>query len=157
MPLQNTHRPRHRWSSSIRQDTISDPLMNRIDLTLFVITKGMTKAEDRYDVKTTHIEVSERMCKRDAATAPNVRDRVPHVITKACIGAKVHERADDLIYVLENNIPIDAQYYLENQIRDPLLRIFEPILKKAREVLLQGNHTISKTIYPPSNIGTVKF
>lgn len=139
------------------KNTISDLLMNRIDLSLLVISKGMTKAEDRYDVKTAHIEVSERMCKRDAATAPNVRDRVPYVITKAAKGAKVHERADDLIYVLENNIPINAQYYLENQIRDPLLRIFEPILKKAREVLLQGNHTISKTISPPSNIGTVKF
>ncbi len=44
----------------------------------------------------------------------------------------------DPIYVLENNIPIDTQYYLENQLSKPLLRIFEPILgeKKAESVLL---------------------
>jgi hypothetical protein len=45
----------------------------------------------------------------------------------------------DPIYVLENNIPIDMQYYLENQLSKPLLRIFEPILgdKKAESVLLR--------------------
>lgn len=44
----------------------------------------------------------------------------------------------DPIYVLENNIPIDTQYYLENQLSKPLLRIFEPILgeSKASSVLL---------------------
>ena len=40
--------------------------------------------------------------------------------------------------MLENNIPIDTQYYLDNQISKPLLRIFEPILgeKKAESELL---------------------
>ena len=44
----------------------------------------------------------------------------------------------DPIYVLENNIPIDTEYYLENQLSKPLLRIFEPVLgeKKAESVLL---------------------
>lgn len=44
----------------------------------------------------------------------------------------------DPIYVLENNIPIDTQYYLEQQLSKPLLRIFEPILgeSKAESVLL---------------------
>ena len=44
----------------------------------------------------------------------------------------------DPIYVLENSIPIDTVYYLENQLSKPLLRIFEPILgeKKAESVLL---------------------
>ena len=40
--------------------------------------------------------------------------------------------------MLDNHIPIDTQYYLENQLSKPLLRIFEPILgdKKAESVLL---------------------
>ena len=40
--------------------------------------------------------------------------------------------------MLENNIPIDTQYYLENQLSKPLMRIFEPILgeKRAESVLL---------------------
>lgn len=51
----------------------------------------------------------------------------------------------DPIYVLENNIPIDASYYLENQLSKPLLRIFEPILgNNAESILLHGEHTRTK-------------
>lgn len=47
-------------------------------------------------------------------------------------------RPQDPIYVLDNNIPIDTEYYLDNQLSKPLMRIFEPILgeKKAESVLL---------------------
>ena len=43
------------------------------------------------------------------------------------------------MYVLDNNVPIDTKYYLENQISKPLLRIFEPILgdAKAESILLR--------------------
>ena len=43
-------------------------------------------------------------------------------------GAAAYEKSEDPIYVLENNIPIDTKYYLENQLSNPLMRIFEPIL-----------------------------
>ncbi|KAE8733567.1 DNA polymerase delta catalytic subunit [Hibiscus syriacus] len=139
------------------KNTISDLLMNRMDLSLFVITKGLTKTGDDYEVKAAHVELAERMRKRDAATAPNVGDRVPYVIIKAAKGAKAYERSEDPIYVLENNIPIDPQYYLENQISKPLLRIFEPILKNASKELLHGSHTRSISISTPSNSGIMKF
>lgn len=40
--------------------------------------------------------------------------------------------------MLDNNIPIDTKYYLDQQISKPLLRIFEPIFgeRKAESVLL---------------------
>ncbi|XP_002983728.2 DNA polymerase delta catalytic subunit isoform X2 [Selaginella moellendorffii] len=136
---------------------ISDLLMNRMDLSLLVITKGLTKTGDDYAVKAAHVELAERMRKRDAATAPNVGDRVPYVIIKAAKGAKAYERSEDPIYVLENNIPIDPQYYLENQLSKPLLRIFEPILKNASKELLHGSHTRSVYITTPSNSGIMKF
>ncbi|KAF3773986.1 DNA polymerase delta catalytic subunit, partial [Nymphaea thermarum] len=106
-----------------------------------------------------------KIVRRDAATAPNVGDRVPYVIIKAAKGAKEHcsgakqayEKSEDPIFVLENNIPIDHQYYLENQISKPLLRIFEPILKNAEEELLHGSHTRAISISTPSNSGIMKF
>ncbi|KAL8166299.1 hypothetical protein V2J09_007798 [Rumex salicifolius] len=139
------------------KDTISDLLMNRLDLSLLVITKGLTKSGDDYDVKTAHVELAERMRKRDAATAPSIGDRVPYVIIKAAKGAKAYEKSEDPIYVLENNIPIDAQYYLENQISKPLLRIFEPIMKNASKELLTGSHTRAISISTPSAGGIMKF
>ncbi|KAK1264132.1 DNA polymerase delta catalytic subunit [Acorus gramineus] len=139
------------------KNIISDLLMNRMDLSLLVITKGLTKTGDDYAVKAAHVELAERMRKRDAATAPNVGDRVPYVIIKAAKGAKAYEKSEDPIYVLENNIPIDPQYYLENQISKPLLRIFEPILKNASKELLHGSHTRAVSISTPSNSGIMKF
>ncbi|KAG5019453.1 hypothetical protein JHK87_015308 [Glycine soja] len=139
------------------KNAISDLLMNRMDLSLLVITKGLTKTGDDYEVKAAHVELAERMRKRDAATAPNVGDRVPYVIIKAAKGAKAYERSEDPIYVLENNIPIDPHYYLENQISKPILRIFEPILKNASKELLHGSHTRSISISTPSNSGILRF
>ncbi|KAF7239738.1 DNA polymerase delta catalytic subunit [Varanus komodoensis] len=62
-------------------------------------------------------------------------------------GAVAHAK-EDPIYVLENNLPIDTQYYLEQQLAKPLLRIFEPILGegKAQNDLLKGEHTRCKTV-----------
>ncbi|VFQ91089.1 unnamed protein product [Cuscuta campestris] len=139
------------------KNTISDLLKNRMDLSLLVITKGLTKTGDDYEVKTAHVELAERMRKRDAATAPTVGDRVPYVIIKGAKGAKAYEKSEDPIYVLENNIPIDPHYYLENQISKPLLRIFEPILKNASKELLQGSHTRSLSISTPSNSWIMKY
>ncbi|KAF0894590.1 hypothetical protein E2562_001890 [Oryza meyeriana var. granulata] len=139
------------------KNTISDLLMNRVDLSLLVITKGLTKTGEDYAVKAAHVELAERMRKRDAATAPTVGDRVPYVIIKAAKGAKAYEKSEDPIYVLDNNIPIDPQYYLENQISKPLLRIFEPILKNASKELLHGSHTRAVSISTPSNSGIMKF
>lgn len=139
------------------KSTISDLLKNRLDLSLLVITKGLTKTGDNYEVKAAHVELAERMRKRDSGSAPGVGDRVPYVIIKAAKGSKAYEKSEDPIYVLDNNLPIDPDYYLHNQIKKPILRIFEPILKDAEKELLHGSHTRSISISTPSNGGIMKF
>lgn len=68
-------------------------------------------------------------------SAPALGDRVAYVIIKGIKGAAAYEKSEDPLYVLENNIPIDTKYYLENQLSKPLLRIFEPILgEKANQL-----------------------
>lgn len=46
-----------------------------------------------------------------------------------------YDKSEDPIYVLENNVPIDTRYYLDNQLSKPLLRIFEPILGEKAQTL----------------------
>ncbi|KAJ1678534.1 DNA-directed DNA polymerase delta, partial [Spiromyces aspiralis] len=84
-------------------------------------------------------------------------DRVPYVIIQAGKGAKAYERAEDPIYVLENNIPIDNRYYLENQLTKPLQRIFEPILGSRVESLFNGSHTRTIHVNAPSKGGLMNF
>lgn len=55
--------------------------------------------------------------------------------SQAAKGAKAWEKAEDPIYALEHNLPIDCQHYLEHHLSLPLTRIFEPIMKNAKELL----------------------
>ena len=88
---------------------------------MLVITKGLGKktntapAEEgktqtsntNYHAKQAHVELAERMRKRDEATAPSVGDRVAYVMIKAAKGSKGYEKSEDPLYVLQNNLPID--------------------------------------------------
>jgi DNA polymerase delta subunit 1 len=100
--------------------------------------QGLTQDADEYENKAAHVELAKKMKKRDPATAPAVGDRVPYVIVKAAKGAKGYEKAEDPIYALRNNLPIDCQHYLDHHLAQPLLRLFEPILKNPKELLTGG-------------------
>ncbi|KAF3846592.1 hypothetical protein F7725_003670 [Dissostichus mawsoni] len=134
------------------KEVISDLLCNRIDISQLVITKELTRTAQEYAGKQAHVELAERMRKRDAGSAPNLGDRVPYVIIKATKGVAAYMKS-------ENNIPIDTQYYLEQQLSKPLLRIFEPILgeSKAENILLKGDHTRCKTVLTSKIGGLMAF
>ncbi|KAL8284175.1 hypothetical protein RQP46_004924 [Phenoliferia psychrophenolica] len=134
---------------------ISDLLQNKVDLSQLVITKALAKAD--YQNKQAHVELAERMRKRDAGSAPALGDRVAYVIIKGTKDARAYEKSEDPLYVLENNVPIDTKYYLENQLSKPLLRIFEPILGDKASSLLSGDHTRTVSIVAPTIGGLMKF
>ncbi len=156
---------------------ISDLLCNKLDLSLLVISKSLGKgaSSEDYAAKQAHVELAERMRKRDPTSAPAVGDRVPYVIIKVPIiklhsitscmtchhselhdystppylisslslssplivppsfpsqaakGAPNYEKSEDPIWVLEKDIPIDASYYLENQLKQVSIPLSHPI------------------------------
>nr|XP_019534411.2 DNA polymerase delta catalytic subunit [Aedes albopictus] len=127
------------------KQTIADLLCNRIDISQLVITKELAKSD--YAAKQAHVELANKMKKRDPGSAPKLGDRVPYVIINAAKNTPAYQKAEDPIYVLENCVPIDSKYYLENQLSKPLLRIFEPILgDKAESILLRGDHTRTRSV-----------
>lgn len=121
-----------------------------------VITKALAKSD--YTAKQAHVELAERMRKRDAGSAPSLGDRVAYVMIKGAADTRNFERSEDPIYVLEHNVPIDTKFYLDNQLAKPLERIFVPILgeTKARS-LLAGDHTRSISVAAPTVGGLMKF
>ncbi|PLW20358.1 hypothetical protein PCASD_21942 [Puccinia coronata f. sp. avenae] len=137
------------------KQVISDLLQNRIDLSQLVITKALAKAD--YAAKQAHVELAKRMKKRDAGSAPALGDRVAYVIIKGAKDARAYEKSEDPLYVLENNIPIDTKYYLDNQLSKPLMRIFEPILGEKSSSLLSGDHTRVVSIATPTQGGLMGF
>lgn len=122
------------------KDTVRDLYMDRIDLSQLVISKSITKSESKYLAKQAHVELAERMRKRDSTNAPGLGERVAYVIVKGNKGMAAHERSEDPLYVLEKGLMIDKEYYIENQLSKPIARLFEPIMDDV-ETLLKGDHT----------------
>ena len=141
---------------------VSDLLQDRIDMSQLIITKELgkktqgqeeeelkskkntknkTESKNVYNSKVPHVMLADKMRERDPATAPNIGDRVPFVIVKAHKNAKVYERAENPLYVLEHRLEIDYNYYLDHQLKKPLIRLFEPILKDPNKDLFSGEHT----------------
>jgi len=130
---------------------IADLLQNKMDISRLVITKSLNKGaeyalglggkKEDYKMKQAHVELAARMKQRDPGSAPQMGDRVPYVIITGAKGAANFEKAEDPIYVLENNMPIDCKWYLSNQLSKPLTRIFEPIIGDVDKNLLKGDHT----------------
>ncbi|XP_058715720.1 DNA polymerase delta catalytic subunit [Poecile atricapillus] len=141
------------------QEVISDLLCNRIDISQLVITKELTRAASAYSAPQAHVALAERLRRRDPGSAPSLGDRVPYVIVSGARGQAAYTRSEDPVFALEQNLPIDTRYYLEQQLSRPLLRIFEPILGegRAQAVLLQGEHTRCKTLLTSRSGGLSAF
>jgi DNA polymerase delta subunit 1 len=118
---------------------VASLLQNKLDLSLLVISKALSKEGKEYAGKQAHVELAKKLHKRDVANAPGIGDRVPYVIVQARKGARAYEKAEDPLFVLEKNIPLDYEYYIENQLRQPVTRIFRPIMKDPGQ-LFAGKH-----------------
>ncbi|KAJ1440146.1 DNA polymerase family B-domain-containing protein [Ochromonadaceae sp. CCMP2298] len=138
--------------------TISDLLQNKMDISMLVITKSLGKSADDADYanKQAHVELAMRMRKRDPGSAPNVGDRVAYVIIQAAKGAPAYEKSEDPVWVLDHNLPIDTEYYLTNQLSNPLVRIFEPIIPNPQS-LISGDHTRAVCKPTPKGGGIMAF
>ncbi|CDI84986.1 DNA polymerase delta catalytic subunit, putative [Eimeria praecox] len=135
------------------RNKIAELLQNKIDLSLLVQTKSLGKLD--YDTKLPHVELAKKLRKRDPGTAPNVGDRISYVVVQGSKGQAQYERAEDPLYVLENNLPIDTQHYLET-LKGPLMRIFEGVMNDP-ESLFTGLHTLKKTVTVSSQGAMAKF
>lgn len=122
------------------KNIVRDLYQGKIDLSLLVISKAITKAGDKYASKQAHVELAEKMKKRGDENAANLGNRVGYIMVQK--GKKVagYDKAEDPVYVLEHNLPIDTEYYIEQQLAKPLHRLFEPIVENVSE-LLKGEHT----------------
>jgi DNA polymerase delta subunit 1 len=122
-------------AESYVKSTIASLLQNKVDISELIITKQLNKSEKDSKMMMAHVVLAKKMRDRDPSTAPVLGERVAYVIVKGCKGAKAFEKAEDPIFVLENNIPIDCQWYVEHQLTNPILRLFEAITENPKSLL----------------------
>ena len=76
------------------KQNISDLLCNRVDISQLIITKELTKTDKDYKNVQAHVELANKMKKRDPGSAPKLGDRVPYVIIAAAKGTPAYMKAE---------------------------------------------------------------
>ncbi|MFB6075535.1 MAG: DNA polymerase domain-containing protein [Candidatus Aenigmatarchaeota archaeon] len=119
---------------------IIDKLSNReVPLKKLEIVKSLTKKVENYDGTLPHIELAKKMKKRDPSTAPTPGDRLPFVIIEG--NQIISKRVEHPDYIKENDLKVDADYYIHSQLLPPIKRIFEVIGVDEDELLGNGRQT----------------
>ena len=138
------------------KDIVESLLTNKIDMSKLIITRGLAKFE--YKSKMPHAILAQKLAKRDPGSAPKVGDRVPYVMIAG--DGLSSERAENPMYALEHDLPIDIHYYLDNQLKKPLIRTFGLFLGEDTESrLFMGDHTrkLRKVVSTKSQTGILRF
>lgn len=123
---------------------ISDILNDNVDMSKFIISKGLSKTDDEYKKKNSklqHVELKKRIskrCKETGEIEPETGDRVPFVFIAGPKGAKSHELSEDPIFVQKNGIPIDKKYYINKQVFGATVRIFTCIYEPKKLNLIKS-------------------
>jgi DNA polymerase elongation subunit (family B) len=105
-----------------------------------IITKSMSKKKSPFATKQPHVDLAERMRAR-GDTRYAIGDRVRMVFVdrgKKDRGQKTksYVKSEDPMRAAIEDIPIDREYYVENQLTKPLLRLFECVVPVHPEYIL---------------------
>jgi len=136
------------------KEMISDLLLGKIDISYLIITKGIGKrTEDKkdptqtqYKQKLAHVELAQRLKDQNAGAGPGVGDRVAYVFVHSEKGNKGYDKSEDPLIALEKDIPVDIQYYIDHQLKNPLERIFEHVIPNAITEIFSGEHTKYRSV-----------
>lgn len=143
---------------------------NRVDMSKLVVSRALTKNVDDYGNKQPHVEVAKKMMAREPSTAPTKGARVPYIMVKRERKAKVTEKAEHPLYALKHNLAVDAEHYINNQLRKPISRIMMPVMGRKKDgtyiededgikasvrvnVLFEGPHTLRRAHVGSAPVG----
>lgn len=113
-------------------------MSGNIDMTDLVLTKSLA---DSYKVQMPHVEVVKKMKERNPGSEPQIGNRVPFVVIKNK-GTRLFEKAEDPLWVEENNIPLDYEYYFDHQLKKPVEDLLEPLISRDE---IFNNHNKKKS------------
>ena len=148
------------------KDAVGKILRNEVDISELVISKSLSKPPDDYTkpgskrkyASIAHVALAQRLAEKDPSSAPQSGDRVPYVMVQASKHVQQCERAEDPEYALLHKLPIDQQYYINKQLRQPLERLLGPVLSKQEfNELFSGEHTTSISHKVPDTAPLAKY
>lgn len=114
--------------------------LGNVDMDMLILTSSLSQAPEEYKTPQAHTVLAQRMAKRDPASAPVVGDRMGYVMVGG--GKSIRDMAEDPEYARKHDLQPNVDYYLDNQLRKPLERLFKPIIGVTKTAeLFRGEHT----------------
>jgi hypothetical protein len=105
-------------------------LENKIPLEKYVVSKSL-RDDYKNPGQIAHRVLADRMTARDAGTAPKVGDRLQFVyVAENRDKGKQGDRIEEVGYVRKNGLTPDAQFYITNQIQNPVAQLFALCIDK---------------------------
>jgi DNA polymerase elongation subunit (family B) len=106
------------------RDMLSKLMENKFPLEKFVITKQL-RDDYKNPGQIAHRVLADRMCQRDPGNKPQVGDRLAFIYVDAKKDEKKQgDRIEEVSYVRSKNLKPDVEFYISNQIQNPLAQLF---------------------------------
>lgn len=111
----------------------------RVDARLECGACGQTRALLYKNNAQPHVHVACRMESRNPGAGPKANERVPYVFTTSSDAKLLQaQRAEDPDFVRTHKLRLDGFYYLEHQLKSPMIQLFEQLLGAEAERKLFG-------------------
>jgi DNA polymerase elongation subunit (family B) len=114
------------------KQSLEDLVEGKNPLEDLVVTKSL-RADYKDPEKIAHKVLADRIKERDPGNAPNVNDRIPYIyiVTPATKKTTLQgERIETPEYIKANGIKPDYEFYITNQIMNPVLQVYELVLEQ---------------------------
>ncbi len=106
------------------QEMLVRVMKNEIPLNKYVVSKQLRDDYKNPD-QIAHAVLAKRMTERDPGSAPQLGDRLPYVYIAARKDEKKQgDRIEHYDYVKEHNLKPDVEFYISNQIQNPVSQLF---------------------------------
>jgi hypothetical protein len=113
-----------RKAQAFVNDMLLKVLENRVPLEKFIVSKSLRDDYKNPD-QIAHRVLADRMAARDPGTAPKVGDRLQYIYVAENRGkSKQGDRIEEVGYVRKNGLTPDTQFYITNQIQNPVAQLF---------------------------------
>lgn len=115
------------------RQTVVDLLEGRVPIEDLILSKQLTRPPDQYKNPSPHVELAKRLQRTLPPTqAPKTGDRIDYVIRPG--REKMFLRSVQPQEVSEGKYSVDTKWYLENQLKEPLKRVFDMIMENTMDI-----------------------
>jgi DNA polymerase elongation subunit (family B) len=106
------------------QDMLVKIIKNEMPLDKYIVTKQL-RDDYKNPGQIAHAVLAERMKERDEGSAPQVGDRLAYIyVSERRDNKKQGDKIEQIDYVREHNLKPDTEFYITNQIQNPLAQMF---------------------------------